>query len=175
VAETEAVAILRSNSFDDLLARIDREKVKNMNSDLNKDRMAKIVAEIMSVYFFMRRVLGMPYREISIEEFDAVKQKLNEMARDEIKKFFGWLRAPIKHAAWKYYSSHGHFGAVRTPFGNWFGMQPLGQGLLDKDTPHSAYLYSTNSSYKNTIPPNIKRLAEDIFKARYTPDSGTEE
>jgi len=162
VAETEAVAILRSNSFDDLLARIDREKVKNMNSDLNKDRMAKIVAEIMSVYFFMRRVLGMPYREISIEEF-------------EIKKFFGWLRAPIKHAAWKYYSSHGHFGAVRTPFGNWFGMQPLGQGLLDKDTPHSAYLYSTNSSYKNTIPPNIKRLAEDIFKARYTPDSGTEE
>ena len=76
---------------------------------------------IASVYFFLRRVHGMPHDPITKEEFDATYAVLRNMAKRETRTFsrLTLKRLTMRTRAWRRFLAYGHFGMKITPFGNW--------------------------------------------------------
>lgn len=137
--------MVKSNEFEMLLEKIEKEKELDRESYLNQGCLTGIIKEIMSVYYFLRKRVGMPYRGLTAEEFRVAKNKLDDMARNELKrKIFIFLPFLNKSRAYKYYLKNRYFHVKRTPFGSWWN---------EKDIC--------------VFPPNIIDLAELLFQERF--------
>jgi len=157
-------SVVKSNEFEQLLEKINVEREIAKNSELNIERRFGILKAISSVYFFLRVSLGMPYREISIEEFEVAEARLKLIAQKEAKKFWPrfWNALGVE-TWWNYYLAHDYFldSNKKTVIG-WWDRYPRSYSFCNKEADKIMNALSTG-----TVPPNARELMEAIFEKKY--------
>jgi len=157
-------SVVKSNEFEKLLEKIRVERVIVQNSELNIERRFGILKAISSVYFFLRVALEMPYRGISLEEFEIAEARLQLIAQKKAKKFWNrFWKALGGTTWWNYYLASGHFQDrnKKTVIGPWKGY------------PNSYWEFKDeygkiNDTYSpKLVPPNASELLEAIFEKKY--------
>ena len=177
-------ALVSGSRFEELIIKIHKdeeanliklrnEEEANLASKLNQGRRRDLFKSICSAYFFLREVAGMTKRDMALEEFEIVEEKLKEMAKEEAKKFrhkvlklFGFK------TAWLYYNKFGHFHVERTPFGNWYKKHPWYKSGFSDPERYSWYVFKPERSINevgdaSVFPPNALRLLNEVFEKRY--------
>lgn len=163
----EQAPILSQSNFEKLLDKLNEERkiaeelkkkneLEDINSFLNRDRRRNLVKSIISVFYFLRCQLHMPYREISLEEFETVELELRKIANEA-----GFVERYLK--GWNFYLKNGYFRRKRTPFGKWDCAHRDWQDNFDFFNPNDLISYPDCSA----IPPNIRGLLDELFEKRY--------
>jgi|SRR3989344_3828641 len=163
VAITDETAITNQTEFEKLLGKIAVERETARNSELVVVRQREILKTISSVYFFLRRGLKMPFRSITLEEFEISQQRLRLIAEEEVKKF--WPRfwsAFGKKTWWHHYLKFGYFDNSRknTKVGFWSGYPYQYDDRFSVDE-------ALKAKDSECVSPNLKELMEEMYKKKY--------
>lgn len=138
--------------------RVMREFEKNKEVEIVHQTFKKIFLSVMSVFFFLRKEVGMNKREITIDEFEIAREYLQKTAQKQVDKLrvINWLIDCLGiKTSWRYYLDNGHFSLHRTPFGEWYEFHPL-NNFFDFD-PFGVY------EKKYSVPPNMQELIIQIY------------
>ena len=162
-------ALVSGSKFENFLAQIISEQETNLNSELNLKRRRDLLKSICSVYLFLRKTI-MPWnRELSVEEFEVAKNKLDEMAKEALKKRRHKVLGSIGFkTAWSYYAKFGYFPIKRTPFGNWYtkhGWFKRRSPFWNNFNPYSYIDEYLSSSW--SLPPNARALLDELFQKKF--------
>jgi len=154
----ENLAITKKTPFEELVERINQDPV-----NLKRD----IFRQIMSAYFFLRVVLHIVHRKITIEEFEVAHQRLKELAdrnsKSDAKEFLAKGYFTRWDISWIDNQNHSlHKNHVHTPFA---------PGDLEYETfdPEGieVYRYIRSGKYALVFPPNIIELMNEIYAKRH--------
>src|SRR3989338_300718 len=161
-------ALVSGSRFEELLIKIHKdeeanliklrnEEEANLASKLNQGRRRDLFKVICSAFFFLRKVAGMTKRDMTLEEFEIVEEKLREMAEKEIQKPRHKIFKLFSFkTAWVYYHEYGYFHIRKTPFGSWWKKHPW---YKNNWSDFNQYNYvDISDSY--SIPPNARSLLE---------------
>lgn len=153
---------VKSNDFEKLLEKINAEREIEKHSELNVQKRLEILKSIASVYFFMRCALGMPYRAISLEEFEIAQSRLKLIAEEKIKKFWPRFWHSLgKETFWYYYIKFGYFdGCVKSIFGGMWGGYNY-YYLIER------FYEICKDKFSKTVTPNAEALMVEIFVKKY--------
>src|SRR3989344_9186543 len=183
-AETK---IVRQTALENLLLRAQtskekqrRQKELEQQEQSDKEKRVRLVRRITSVYFFIRLELGLGHETITIEEFEATEEKLDELA---LRNAWRWIvQNPLAAlwmvvmrddavSAWHFYKNNGYFSRQTKPFVSTTGKLDI---HLPRDFEFDHLANGGGGREKEiammhpmTVPPNIKKLFEEVWKKRY--------
>ena len=89
------LSITNPTEFERLMVRVNKESLEIETSLQYKNNMGRIIKEIASVYFFIRKQ-GLGYTPITIEEFEVIQKRLLDLAKQKTSQpvmglfKFGW-------------------------------------------------------------------------------------
>lgn len=186
---SKSLNFVGQNKYESLMERIseenreimkkkEQEEEENYSSGLNTERRRDIVRAIVSVYFFMRKGLGMAYRPITKEEFYFGAEALREMAQKQVRQRSFWQKTLLfigfGEYHWEHYLEHGYFSKDSAPFDGWDLEHPWRHcdaekghtlGYWDNFSPD--VLGAAPVQYNYALPENINELIKEVFEEKY--------
>ena len=162
VSTVTELSITKPTDFEKVMARVQKESHEVETSLKHEEYTRKIIKEVASVYFFLRKN-GLGYTPLSPEEFEIVQKHLLDLAGQKtsrpIARFFSY--------SWRYFQKNKFFHYSRTPFGKWLNERPFG---WDSSLNISDVYESAEKGYVNlSLPPNLKDLVRVIWEKRCQP------
>lgn len=165
VVADKSMAITKKTPFEELL-----EKIRSEPVNLKRD----IFRQIMAAYFFLRLVLKMTHRPITLEEFEIVHDRLKELAataatavesrldaRDFLKKGYFTSEDIIWIDSRSYCLT-----ASRFPYNVPYNIHGNDYQLFNPESK-PVRKYIEEDKYSHVIPPNILELMNEIFEKRH--------
>lgn len=171
-------SLIKNSRFETLLQNIEtvkKEESKKTEHHLQLieekekvfGRCRKIFLSIMFVYFYLRFEHEMPRVDLSIEDFDATREHLSDLARRKHKG----IKARIVHALfgtiWGYYIEFGHFPVTHI---RWFNFHPICDYETQSFDPFMDLNYKTKYDVTDKsfcVPPNMSDLIKKIYEREF--------
>lgn len=160
--QTAEISLVKQTPFEELATRLIEER---SNSDLEITRKRQIIKEIISVYCFMKKQLGIEHKPLSIEQFKVIKEQLHKTACEKIeayKKKWWWLGLkPPGIRRWEHFLRFGYFDPIKHPSGI------ITYGYLSYSSLEA--IFNGNGIHPNwdATPSNLKDLTLTLFKERF--------
>ncbi len=174
VAKPTEIQLIRNTLFEQLMQEGSKEQDRIVTAATHKKNLADIYRSVISVYFFLRQVTKIPYRPMTLEEYEVGRARLREMAETEVKKLLYRFRF---NQGWAYYLENGYFGTwkqkvppIFSKFRRIFYHDPYNTVPGDWYQSNEVTYYYKGSEagrFKEAVPDNLSEIARVLFEVKY--------
>lgn len=121
--KSKKMELVLPTPFDEIMQHVQEEKRIHDNKERRireeKLRRDNLVRSIASVYFFLKKEIGLPKRSLTVEEYIIIKNDLTKRAQIAVNsRWCKFMRFCGLKTPWHYFLEFGYF-SKRTPFGYW--------------------------------------------------------
>lgn len=175
--KSKKMELVLPTPLDEIMQHMQEEKRIHDNKERRireeKLRRDNLVRSIASVYFFLKKEIGLPKRSLTVEEYIVIKNALTKRAQIAVNNWWcKFMRFCGLKTPWHYFLEFGYF-SKHTPFGYWdrkisvlsifwdaFSSNQIGDIFCDPATYE--WTYGQEYFKQNIVPENLFELIKKL-------------